>query len=466
MNYFEINSNCGVSPLVVWDALKVVLQGKIISMSSAHNKQKQKYREELLMEKKHKETCSEKVYHTLLVERKKLDPLEINRIRKNLLFTKQKYWLHTPKSLKLLSWKVRTQQSAQVIHAVKDNIQTDTKDILSVFTNFYSTLYPTCNLPSDRIAEYLKLNFKGKCSTKEHVELLDAPISTDEVTNIIRSLKNNKAPGDEGFNAEFYKRYSELLSKPLMSTFNNILTSGSFPPSWSSAMITVIPKKGRDTLNPKSYCPISLLNQDYKIVTALLVKRLNKIIGYYISPDQTPFIPSRDTVDNIHKTLNIIHYCTTQVHDSSLILSLDIEKAFDSVESGYLMEVLEHMAFGPNFRTAIQAIYKQPIAKIQVNGSLSSSFQITRGRRQGCPLSPLLFALTMESVAETLQSSSLYTGVQIGRKHFKLSLFADNMALYVTKPMSSLLAIGQMLDDFQLISGLHVNKEKSLIYPM
>lgn len=72
----------------------------------------------------------------------------------------------------------------------------------------------------------------------------------------------------------------------------------------------------------------------------------------------------------------------------------------------------------------------------------------------------------MEPLAESLPSSAQYTGVQIGRNHFKLCLFADDMALFVTNPMSSLLVTEWLLDDFQVVSGLHVNKEKSLIYAM
>lgn len=167
------------------------------------------------------------------MEQEKLDSLEINRIQKNILFTKQKYWLRSPKSLKLLSWKVHAQKSTQAIHAVRDrkgDIRTDTKGILSAFTDFYSTLYTTNNLPIDKIHEYLNLHFKGKRLEEDHARSLEAPIS-GEIEDVIKSLKNNKAPGDDGFGTEFYKKYATLLFKPLASAFNSILTSGVLPPS-------------------------------------------------------------------------------------------------------------------------------------------------------------------------------------------------------------------------------------------
>lgn len=191
---------------------------------------------------------------------------------------------------------------------------------------------------------------------------MDSLVSTKEVTDIILSLKNNNAPGEEDYTADFYKQFVSLLAAPLTDTFNDILATGSSPPSWNMATVTVIPKKGRDSLDPKSYRPISLLNQDYKIFTALLARRLNKIITYYIGLDQTGFIPSRDIMDNVYKTLDVIHYCKLQDSSSSPILLLDIEKAFDSVEPTYLMTLLDHMDFGPKFKMAIQAIYNQPRA--------------------------------------------------------------------------------------------------------
>lgn len=108
----------------------------------------------------------------------------------------------------------------------------------------------------------------------------------------------------------------------------------------------------------------------------------------------------------------------------------------------------------------------QPTARVRVNSQLSPFFKISRGTRQGCPLSPLLFMLAMEPFAKSLRTSACYQGVQIGNKHFKLSLFVDDMALYVTKPLCSLQDIDRILDVFQVVSGLHINKDKSIIYPV
>lgn len=90
--------------------------------------------------------------------------------------------------------------------------------------------------------------------------VLEDPVTPEEVSGVIKSLKNSKSPGTDGLGAEFYKAFSHHLVNTLSQTFNEILTTGLFPPSWNMANIAVIPKKVRNPLEMKSYHPISLLN--------------------------------------------------------------------------------------------------------------------------------------------------------------------------------------------------------------
>lgn len=80
---------------------------------------------------------------------------------------------------------------------------------------------------------------------EEHAQILDGPITPEEVLATIKSLKNNKPPGNDGFPAEFYKQFSQQLTSPLILTLNDIITSGTFPLSWNSAAIVVLPKKDK-----------------------------------------------------------------------------------------------------------------------------------------------------------------------------------------------------------------------------
>lgn len=228
----------------------------------------------------------------------------------------------------------------------------------------------------------------------------------------------------------------------------------------------MIPKVGRDPTDPKSYCPISLLNQDYKLFTALLIGRLNKIITAYVHQDQAGFIPGRDILDNVYRTLEVIHYCKAQKMESTLLLSLDVEKAFDRIEHGFILSLLQRMNFGRKFLTALQTIYESPSASVKVNGHISTNFKITRGTYQGCPFSPLLFVLLIEPLAEALRRAENFKGIQIGQKMHTLSLFADNMVLYVSEPKTSLITINEVLEAFCKVFGLNDNIDKSMIFPI
>lgn len=106
------------------------------------------------------------------------------------------------------------------------------------------------------------------------------------------------------------------------------------------------------------------------------------------------------------------------------------------------------------------------MASVTLNGRTSANFPISRGTRQGCPLSPLIFALAMEPLTEALRSDPDFTGIPIRDKLFKLSLFADNMALYILNPHKSIPAIERASDSFYIVSGLKVNRTKSLLYPL
>lgn len=247
---------------------------------------------------------------------------------------------------------------ARQIHVLKDCLGkriSRTADILETFRDYYSSLYSSSGPDQSVVLTFLQSHFKDRHFSDEHVQMLDEPISSEEVLGAIRRLKNGKSPGNDSFPAKFYKRYAQCLVAPLTQTFNELLTSGLVPPSWSKASVIVLPKKDRNPLDVRSYRPISLLNCDYKLFTTVLTKRLNSIIASYIHTDQTGFIQKLDIMDNIYKTLGLIKYCQSNHIGPSLLLSLDLEKAFDQVETCYILTLLEHLGAGPSFLRAIQS---------------------------------------------------------------------------------------------------------------
>ncbi|XP_056417018.1 olfactory receptor 2AP1-like [Hyla sarda] len=133
--------------------------------------------------------------------------------------------------------------------------------------------------------------------------LLNSPISYEDVSDTIASLKLGKAPGPDGLSAMYYKKFSPILVPHLVNLYNNLFKTPSLPPEYLDALITVIPKPQKDPSLVSNYRPISLINLDTKILTSILARRLNTILPRVIHADQVGFIPGRQAADNIRKTL-------------------------------------------------------------------------------------------------------------------------------------------------------------------
>lgn len=121
-----------------------------------------------------------------------------------------------------------------------------------------------------------------------------------------------------------------------------------------------------------------------------------------------------------------------------MLLSLDAEKAFDRVDWQYLKHTLEKMGFHRDFIKWISVLYSGPTSKVRVNGYSSNNFGLKRGTRQGCPLSPLLFAISIKPLAERIRSDPSIHGITAGGVTHKISLYADDIILYISNPLSSI----------------------------
>uniref|UniRef100_A0A8C5P7M4 Reverse transcriptase domain-containing protein n=1 Tax=Leptobrachium leishanense TaxID=445787 RepID=A0A8C5P7M4_9ANUR len=123
------------------------------------------------------------------------------------------------------------------------------------------------------------------------------------------------------------------------------------------------------------------------------------------------------------------------------------------------------MSFPPDFCSAVRALYCNPRADVVIPGSRTSTFPIYNGTRQGCPLSPLLFALTLEPLLTHIRFSPDIKGITVQGESFKVSAYADDVLLTLTSPESSLTATTALLSRFSNVSGYKVNLDKSIILP-
>ena len=117
-----------------------------------------------------------------------------------------------------------------------------------------------------------------------------------------------------------------------------------------------------------------------------------------------------------------------------MIISLDAEKAFDKIQHPFMIKVLERSTIQGPYLNMIKAIYSKPIANIKVNGEKLEAIPLKSGTRQGCPLSSYLFNIALEIVARAIRQQMEIKGIQIGKEEVKISLFADDMIVYISDP--------------------------------
>ena len=223
-------------------------------------------------------------------------------------------------------------------------------------------------------------------------------------------MQTGKCPGPDGFPIEFYRKYFDKLGPILLDVYNESYTLSKLPSTLMQATISVILKKGKDPLAATSYRPISLLPVDLKILSKLLALRLESVLPLIISPDQTGFIRGRYSFSNLRRLFNII-YNSPPSNTTEVLISLDAEKAFDRVEWEYLFYTLHKFGFGQSYISWIKLLYRSPTASVRTNNILSKPFCLERSTRQGCPLSPLLFAIAIEPLAIALRLILNITGI-------------------------------------------------------
>lgn len=140
---------------------------------------------------------------------------------------------------------------------------------------------------------------------------------------------------------------------------------------------------------------------------------------------------SRLAGHNIRRLLHVLHFASDFQTPCALLL-LDAEKAFDWLEwtVGGSWEVLEKFGFGQGFIKLVKVLYQNPSAMVTANNILFSPFCISRGSCQGCPLSPLLFSLSLEPLPQSIRQQPFIEPIAFCNTQHSLSLFADDILLY------------------------------------
>ena len=148
-----------------------------------------------------------------------------------------------------------------------------------------------------------------------------------------------------------------------------------------------------------------------------------------------------------------------------MIISIDAEKAFDKIQHPFMIKKkknLQKAGIEGTYLNIIKAIYDKPSANINLNGEKLKVFPLKSGTRQGCPLSPLLLNIILEVWAAAIRAEKEIKIIQIGKEEAKLSLFADDLILYIENPKDSIRKLLELINEYSKVEGYKINTQKSL----
>ena len=323
--------------------------------------------------------------------------------------------------------------------------------------NFYSDLYAADDVEEN----YYFLNRPEipKLS-QESKNICEGRLSVKECFDCLQSFEDNKSPGNDGLTVEFYKTFWNSIGTLLVDSLNYSYECGELSNIQKQAAITLIEKKGKDKRNICNWRPISLINVDAKIGSKAIAMRLQNVLAEIIHFNQNAYVKGRTILDAVRTIDDILEYAERK-SINGLLVAIDFQKAFDSVNRNFMVKALSAFNFGPSGLIHwVQTFYKNVQSKVMNNGYTTAPFQVLRGVRQGDPLSPYLFIICLEILAINIRLNKDIKGILVDYEEIKLEMFADDLTSF-HRDHTSPTPLFDTIETFTLFSGLKVNFDKT-----
>ena len=453
---------------LVWDTFKCEIRTVTLSYSSYKAKTLRQRESNLQNQIKTLEASLDKSDENIAEYnnvKKEYEDLQVKKAQGIIIRSRASYVENNEKCTKyFLGLEKRNYNTKYIRTLISDNneIIVNHNDIMQEQQTFFQNLYTAKKHESEHTLENCNI-LKG-LQTLDDIDKLfcENDLTIEEIAKNVKQLPNNKSPGCDGLTIDFYKFFWVDIREMLFECFQYCYKKGILSLEQRRAILSLIPKSNKDLRMLKNCRPLSLLNTDYKILAKTLASRLQNVIGKLINDDQTGCLKGRFIGKNIRTIIDVIDF-TNYNQIPGLMVMLDFEKAFDSVSWQYLFKTLECYNFGQKYIRWIKLLYNRPSICVTNNGFSTPFFPISRGIRQGCPISAFLFLLVAETMAESIRASNQIKGIKISENcTLKLTQYADDTTLFLEDELL-LKEVFQFLNHFGKCSGLNINKEKTMI---
>uniref|UniRef100_A0A0A9WUC2 Putative RNA-directed DNA polymerase from transposon BS n=1 Tax=Lygus hesperus TaxID=30085 RepID=A0A0A9WUC2_LYGHE len=286
---------------------------------------------------------------------------------------------------------------------------------------------------------------------------LDKDFTFSELSNMLKKLKTNKAPGPDRITNEFLVNAPDTLLQRLLGSYNNIYRKGEAPRAFREAILFPLHKKGQ-TNDPSSFRGIAFMNSGAKLFTGMMLERLVQWVDRrgILHESQAGFRPGYSTADNLFTLFNLVSLRQT-LNKKTYIFYIDLKAAFDRVERNALFFKLSGYGVSTKFCKILRSLYEDTRMGVWTGEGLSEYFNTHTGVKQGCLLSPTLFSLFINDLPDELSG-----GVQVGGIKIKCLMYADDVAIFAESATSLKIMIRELeeyLDTWNLI----LSKEKSMV---
>ena len=348
-------------------------------------------------------------------------------------------------------------------HEVLDengDVITDSQLVMTKWQNDFSHLYNQTNVQADDAAMAPLGDVNEPIDLEDIGSEINGDISREDVEIALKLAKKGKAVGNDEIPVEVL--CNKISADFLCIFFQKCFRHGISPSEWAKGIISPIPKSNTtDVRDPMQYRGLTITSCVYKLFCSILHSRLKKwceVHGILVD-EQNGFRSGRGTLDHIYSLCSLVE--TRKLNrPSTYAVFVDFRQAYDRINRKYLFKKLQKLGIYGEMLTIIGAVYKGCQCCVRLNGRCTDWFKVDSGLKQGCLLSPILFSLYINDLAQEIKQ--LGCGVNIGDCKLSILLYADDIVM-LAESETDLQAMLICLSEWCIKWELLVNQKKSQV---